>query len=72
MEGSDKDYSKKERRLASTSTINSNRVKNNLTNFIVEHESIVNVDDLNNYSRLVVDTVATGHFVEMNASYLKN
>ena len=71
MGGSDKDYSKKESRLASTSTRSSNSVNNNLNHFTAQHESTVTVDALNNYCRLVADTAATGHFVEMNASYLK-
>ena len=71
MGGSDKDYSKEEWRLAAASTINSNRVKNNLNNFTAQYESIVTVDALNNVSRIFVDTSVTGHFVEMNASCLK-
>ena len=45
------------------------KIKNNSTG---NNTSNVNVDAFTITSPLIADTAATGHFVEMNARYLKN
>ena len=69
--GSEKDYSKKEWKQASTPTIILTSHKNNKLS-LQQIDTNVTVDVLNSSSRLIADTGATGHFVEMNADYLKN
>ena len=68
--GSEKDYSKKEWKPASTPTIISTSHKNNKLS-LQQIDTNVTVDALNSSSRLIVDTESPGHFVEMNADYLK-
>ena len=74
MGGSDKDYGKQEWRRVSISTLlspNSKRIK--IKNYsTANNASNVNVDAFTTTSSLITDTAATGHFAEMNASYLKN
>ena len=50
---------------------NSKRIK--IKNYsTANNASNVNVDAFTTTSSLITDTAATGHFAEMNASYLKN
>ena len=68
--GSEKYYSKKEWKQASTPAIFSTSHKNNKWS-LQQIDSNVTVDTLKSNSRLIADTGATGYFVEMNANYLK-
>ena len=72
--GSEKNYNKKEWRLASISTLlpnNSKRIKLKNTS-IANNVSNVHIDALHTTSPLIADTAAIDHFAEMNANFLKN